>query len=120
MIKQTIITIATIGLFSMTATAAANTAACAGCHGANFEKSALGKSKIVKDLSQAEIETALKGYKDGSYGGAMKGVMKGQVAKLDDKAIAEIAASIAGGDDNATDANKTKAPVAAPKTPAQK
>ena len=117
MIKQSIITIATIGLFSMTATAA-NTAACAGCHGANFEKSALGKSKIVKDLSQAEIETALKGYKDGSYGGAMKGVMKGQVAKLDDKAIAEIASSIAGEDANktevpatetpATDANKTK------------
>ena len=108
MIKQTIITIATIGLFSMTATAAANTAACAGCHGANFEKSALGKSKIVKDLSQAEIETALKGYKDGSYGGAMKGVMKGQVAKLDDAAIAEIAASIAGGDDKSADANKTE------------
>jgi len=35
---------------------------------------------------------ALTGYKDGSYGGAMKGVMKGQVAKLTDddiKAIAE-------------------------------
>jgi cytochrome c-type protein NapB len=100
MIKQSIITIATIGLFSMTATAA-NTAACAGCHGADFEKSALGKSKIVKDMSKAEIETALKGYKDGSYGGAMKAMMKGQVAALDDAAIAEIAASIAGGDDKA-------------------
>jgi len=108
MIKQSIITIATIGLLSITATAA-NTTACAGCHGANFEKSALGKSKIVKDLSKAEIETALKGYKDGSYGGAMKGVMKGQVAKLTDKDITEIATSIAGGDDKAEDANKTVA-----------
>ena len=116
MIKQSIITIATIGLFSMTATAA-NTAACAGCHGANFEKSALGKSKIVKDLSKAEIETALKGYKDGSYGGAMKGIMKGQVAKLTDADITEIATSIAGGDDKAApaDANKT-APADANKT----
>ena len=111
MIKQSIITIATIGLLSMTATAA-NTAACAGCHGANFEKSALGKSKIVKDMSQADIETALKGYKDGSYGGVMKGVMKGQVAALDDAAIAEIAASIAGGDEKKADANKTEAPAA--------
>jgi cytochrome c553 len=71
---------------------AANIAACAGCHGANFEKAALGKSQIVKGWDAAKIETALKGYKDGSYGGAMKGVMKGQVARLSDadiKAIAE-------------------------------
>jgi len=106
MIKQSIITIATIGLFSMTA--AADTAACVGCHGADFEKAAMGKSKIVKDMSKAEIETALKGYKDGSYGGAMKAIMKGQVATLDDAAIAKIATSIAGGDDKATDANKTE------------
>ena len=68
-----------------------NTAACAGCHGANFEKAALGKSKIVKDMTKDEIIKALKGYKDGTYGGAMKGVMKGQVAKLTDKDIEEIA-----------------------------
>jgi cytochrome c-type protein NapB len=68
-----------------------NTAACAGCHGANFEKSALGKSKIVKDMTKDEIVKALKGYKDGSYGGAMKGLMKGQVAKLSDDDINAIA-----------------------------
>ncbi|WP_428023471.1 c-type cytochrome [Arcobacter sp.] len=71
---------------------AANTAACVGCHGANFEKAALGKSQIVKGWDAAKVEAALKGYKDGSYGGAMKGVMKGQVARLSDadiKAIAE-------------------------------
>ena len=69
-----------------------NVAACAGCHGADFGKKALGKSKIVKDMTKADIEKALKGYKDGTYGGAMKGIMKGQVAKLSDadiKAIAE-------------------------------
>lgn len=108
MIKQSIIAITTIGLLSITATAA-NTTACAGCHGANFEKAALGKSKIVKDLSKEDIIKALHGYKDGSYGGAMKGVMKGQVAKLTDKDIEEIATSIAGGGDDkkAEDANKT-------------
>jgi len=90
MIKQTIITITTLGLLSVTASAA-NTTACAGCHGADFEKSALGKSKIVKEMSKADIETALKGYKDGSYGGVMKALMAGQVAKLTDAEIKEIA-----------------------------
>jgi cytochrome c-type protein NapB len=107
MIKQTIITIATLGLLSVTASAV-NTSACAGCHGADFSKSALGKSKIVKDMSKADIETALNGYKDGSYGGAMKGIMTGQVAKLSKEDITAIATSIAGGDDaKAEDANKT-------------
>ena len=71
---------------------AASFAACAGCHGQNGEKKALGKSAIIKGWDVAKTEAALKGYKDGSYGGAMKGVMKGQVARLSDadiKAIAE-------------------------------
>jgi len=51
----------------------------------------LGKSKIVKDMTKAEIETALKGYKDGSYGGAMKTVMEGQVKNLSDVDIKAIA-----------------------------
>lgn len=59
-------------------------AKCAGCHGADFGKHALGKSKIVKDLTHAEIATALKGYKAGTYGGAMKGLMKGQIAAYSD------------------------------------
>jgi len=52
---------------------------CVGCHGKDFEKHALGKSKVVKDMNLTQISTALKGYKDGTYGGAMKAVMKGQV-----------------------------------------
>jgi cytochrome c553 len=70
---------------------AANPAACAGCHGAKGEKKALGKSKIISEMSVADIEVALKGYKDGSYGGPMKGLMKNQVAKLSDADIAELA-----------------------------
>ncbi len=37
--------------------------------------------------SQVSVEktvAAMNGYKDGSYGGPMKGVMKGQVAKYSD------------------------------------
>lgn len=55
---------------------------CAACHGANGEKAALGKSKIIKDMSKEELVTALNGYKDGSYGGAMKALMKGQIASF--------------------------------------
>ena len=118
MIKQSIVALATIGLLSISASAV-NTNACAGCHGKNFEKAALGKSKIVKDMSKADIEKALKGYKDGSYGGAMKGMMKGQVAALSDSDIAEIATSIAGGDKKAEDANATKAEEKKEATPAK-
>ncbi len=88
-----------------------STAACTGCHGANFEKSAMGKSKVVKDMSKEEIVKALKGYKDGSYGGAMKGLMKGQVASLSDADIDAIASSIKG--DDAKAPAKTEAPAKA-------
>jgi cytochrome c-type protein NapB len=76
------------------ATTQVNTTACAGCHGANFEKKAMGVSKVVKDLSKADIVKALKGYKDGSYGGAMKGIMKGQAGPLSDAQIEAIANKI--------------------------
>ncbi len=75
----------------------ASTAACKGCHGQSFEKKAMGKSKEVNKMSKADIVAALKGYKDGSYGGAMKGMMKGQVAALSDADIEAIAAEITGG-----------------------
>ena len=64
--------------------AGVNAGACKGCHGQNFEKKALGKSKIVSDMTHADIAVAIKGYKAGTYGGPMKGLMKGQVAKYSD------------------------------------
>ncbi len=67
---------------------------CAGCHGASGEKPALGKSKIIKSWSQDKVVEALKGYKDGSYGGAMKGVMKGQAASLSDEDMNALGAYI--------------------------
>lgn len=67
---------------------------CASCHGMHAEKKALGKSQVIKDWDASKIVTALKGYKDGTYGGPMKGVMKGQVSNLDDAQIDALAAYI--------------------------
>ncbi len=74
---------------------AASFASCAGCHGQNGEKKALGKSQIIAGWDVAKTTAALNGYKDGSYGGVMKGVMKGQVMKLSDADIADLAKQIA-------------------------
>ena len=57
-------------------------AKCVACHGANGEKAALGKSKIIKDMSKADFVAAMKGYQDGTYGGAQKALMAGQVKGL--------------------------------------
>jgi len=64
---------------------------CMGCHGQNGEKKALNKSAIIKNWDQSKIANALKGYKDGTYGGAMKGVMKSQVATLSQTEIEVLA-----------------------------
>ena len=51
---------------------------CVSCHGVDFEKSALGVSKIVKDMNETEIKMALDGYKVGK-GGSMKELMIAEV-----------------------------------------
>ena len=81
--KIVLASIATLTLVTA-ATAAVNGQACVACHGANWEKAAMGKSKIVADMTHAEIAASLIGYKNGTYGGPMKGVMKGQVARYSD------------------------------------
>ncbi|PHR59003.1 MAG: cytochrome C [Arcobacter sp.] len=67
---------------------------CAGCHGSQGEKKALGKSKVINKMTKADLVTALNGYKDGSYGGPMKGLMKGQVAKLSTEEVTSLALHI--------------------------
>jgi len=64
---------------------------CKVCHGADGEKSALNKSQIIKGWEQDKVKTALKGYKDGSYGASMKSIMKAKVKDLDDTKIEAIA-----------------------------
>ena len=68
---------------------------CAGCHGSHAEKHALGKSKVIANLGEKGVKKALHGYKDGTYGGTMKGIMKGQVARLSDADIDSLAKYIA-------------------------
>jgi len=122
MIKQSLITITTLGLMTIAASAV-DTKACTGCHGANFENKAMNVSKIVKDMKKDDIVAALKGYKDGSYGAAMKTVMKPQADKLSDEDIEAIAAQITGTDkkeatkeEKKADDNATKADDNATKT----
>lgn len=88
--RKTILTLTTIAVTSLFAAAPASYNKCVSCHGANGEKVALGKSKIIKDMTKDEISLALNGYKDGTYGGVMKGIMKGQVTSLTDTDISDI------------------------------
>lgn len=64
---------------------------CATCHGAKAEKSALNKSQIIAGWDAAKITATLNGYKEGTYGGPLKGTMTPQVKNLsadDIKALA--------------------------------
>ena len=71
-------------------------AKCAGCHGADGEKAALGKSLIIQGWPEAKTIEALNGYKAGTLNvHGMGAVMKGQVAKLSDADIADLAKQIA-------------------------
>jgi len=90
-----ILKVAAVAALMVTAASASNTAVCKGCHGQNFENKAMGKSKIVKDMTKEEIAKSLKSYKsDKEFGGAMKTLMQGQVAKLSEADIDAIAAEI--------------------------
>ena len=55
---------------------------CTSCHGINAQKRALNTSKVINTLKKEEITKALIGYKNGSYGGKMKGFKKGLVKSL--------------------------------------
>ncbi len=64
---------------------------CSSCHGVHAEKKALGKSQVIQGWNAPKIVAALKGYKNGTYGGTMKAVMQGQAAKLSDADIKAVA-----------------------------
>jgi len=55
---------------------------CASCHGSKAEKAALGKSQIIAGWSSQQIDDALNGYKNGTYGKEMKAIMQGQAKSL--------------------------------------
>jgi len=69
-------------------------AKCTACHGQNAQKKALNKSQVIRGWSSEKVVNALHGYKDGTYGGSMKGVMKAQVSNLTDKEVKAVATYI--------------------------
>jgi len=84
----------TIGTVLLTTASGASIAVCKGCHGQKWEKVVMRKSKVVKNMSKTEILNALKGYKSGTYGGSLKGLMKKQVKNLSVEDMKEIATKI--------------------------
>lgn len=94
--KKLAITMLLAGSTLLMADGAATFAKCAGCHGSNGEKAALGKSAIIKGQDAAKTVEQLTGYKAGTlnqYG--MGALMKGQVASLSDADIKAVAEHIA-------------------------
>ena len=58
---------------------------CQSCHGKNFEKRALGKSRVVKNLKKEEIVKRLRYFKTSNS------IMKRFASPLSDKQINQIA-----------------------------
>lgn len=63
---------------------------CKGCHGEKGERKALGKSKVIKDMSKEEIIAALKGYSNRTYGSSLKGLMRAFAVELTEKDMEDI------------------------------
>ena len=94
--KKLAITMLLAGSTLLMADGAAAYAKCVGCHGANGEKAALGKSAIITGQDAAKTIELLNGYKAGTLNQhGMGGVMKGQVAAMDDATMKEVADHIA-------------------------
>ena len=92
--KKLVKTVALGALLVTSGAYAVNVSGCTGCHGQHFEKKAMGKSLIVKDMSLKEIVDSLKGYKAGTYGDTMKAMMTSQVKNLSDGDIEAISLMI--------------------------
>ncbi|MFT7201384.1 MAG: cytochrome c [Glaciecola sp.] len=67
---------------------------CIRCHGVNGERVALGKGKVIKDMTKADLEKSLLDYQNETYGGSMKGLMTAQVKNLSAADIKSIANKI--------------------------
>jgi len=63
---------------------------CAGCHGNDGSKTALG-NKALKGLSADTLAKALAGYKAKTFGGSKKAMMEAQAANLSDADIKALA-----------------------------
>ena len=111
--KRLVKTVALGAILATSSAYAVSVAACAGCHGQYFEKTAMGKSKVVKDMSLKDIVDSMKGYKAGTYGDALKGVMMVQVKDLSDADIEAMALQIKAGTASPTERATAHAAAAA-------
>jgi len=90
--KKFAITILLAGFTMLMADGATAYAKCVGCHGVNGEKAALGKSAIIKGQDANKTIEQLNNYKAGTLNQTgMGGLMKGQVASMDDDTIKDVA-----------------------------
>lgn len=92
--KKTILTLITL-LFAISSSYAMDITPtakkCAVCHGAKGEKKALNKSKIINQVTKEEFISALQGYKNKTFGGALKNIMYPQAKPLSDEQIKALA-----------------------------
>ena len=65
---------------------------CAGCHGINGEKKALGRSGAISDMNSSELSDVMIGYKKGEVNKyAMGALMKAQMVNISEDEIKSLA-----------------------------
>ncbi|MDR0408128.1 MAG: c-type cytochrome [Campylobacteraceae bacterium] len=67
---------------------------CVPCHGIKANLSAVGKSQDISKWSKESIASALKGYKDGTYGGPTKATMTSLLRILNEHDITDVSSYI--------------------------
>ncbi len=97
--KKVVLGLMVAGVFSLvSADGKAIFAKCAGCHGQDGKKSALGKSAVIAGEKADVTLKKLQGYKAGTLNAhGMGALMKGQVSSLSDadmKAVADYIATL--------------------------
>jgi cytochrome c len=68
---------------------------CVSCHGKDGKMTAI-PGKAIAGSTAADVEKKLKGYKDGTFGGAKKAMMAPNAKNLKDDEIKALATYIAG------------------------
>ncbi len=91
-IKKMIITSVSMLIASSSLLATVNANECKACHGPNFEKSALGRSDIVANMTHGDIAVSLIDYKTTTTKDEL--VMKNVVSKYSDQELKDFAQTI--------------------------
>ena len=92
--KKIILTFAFVSLTSLLSANPVQPSGCLGCHGTDWSKKALGKSLPVSEMTQNQIAKSLIGYKNGTYGRSMKGIMASQVKRYTEEELTAFSRTI--------------------------